>query len=120
MMRSFCSVDESVANISYPSTNKAFETPEDSPDLEPSLNKLYKLLTPPFIIFIPNPVLHAKISPASSFSDCFYLCRLQPSVGNHLGLGRLIFLLIALNTELQVFHALSDDYVPSPQVDYGG
>ncbi|GJV41265.1 hypothetical protein Tco_1419705 [Tanacetum coccineum] len=61
MMRSSCYVDESGVNISSPSTNKAFETPENSPDLEPSLNKLDELLTPPFIILSPNPPLHARI-----------------------------------------------------------
>ncbi|GKE27799.1 hypothetical protein Tco_1443183 [Tanacetum coccineum] len=59
MMRSFCSFNESVVDISYPSNNKAFETPKNSPYLEPSLNKLYELLTPPFIVLIPNPILHA-------------------------------------------------------------
>ncbi|GJS35448.1 hypothetical protein Tco_0533830 [Tanacetum coccineum] len=39
-----------VFNISYASTNKAFQVPEDSPYLEPSLNHLYKLFTPPFYL----------------------------------------------------------------------
>ncbi|GJX57559.1 hypothetical protein Tco_0287456 [Tanacetum coccineum] len=103
MMRSFSSSDEFVVNISYPSTNKAFETPEDSPDFEPSLNKLYKLLTPLFIIIIPNPILHARIKISCILSR---LCNVE-------------LRLIALNTKLQVFHVFSDDYVPSPQVDCG-
>ncbi|GJX66768.1 hypothetical protein Tco_0301111 [Tanacetum coccineum] len=60
-MRSFCSVDEFVVNISYPSTNKAFEIPENAPYLEPSLSKLDELLTPPFIILSLNHTLHARI-----------------------------------------------------------
>nr|GEW76485.1 putative ribonuclease H-like domain-containing protein [Tanacetum cinerariifolium] len=41
--------------------SRAFETLENSSDLEPSLNKLDELLTPPFIIHHPNPTLHARI-----------------------------------------------------------
>ncbi|GJU48960.1 pol polyprotein [Tanacetum coccineum] len=54
---------ERIINISYPSTNKAFETLEDSPYLEPPLNKLDKLLTSLFVIVSPNPCLHARIEP---------------------------------------------------------
>ncbi|GJV16358.1 hypothetical protein Tco_1361681 [Tanacetum coccineum] len=104
MMRSFCSLDESVVDISYRSTKKAFETPENLPYLEPSLNKLYELLTPPFIVIIPNHIPPAKI----------YLCCIPSWLYN------VEICLIALNTELQVFHAFSDDYVPGSQVDCGG
>ncbi|GJW77428.1 hypothetical protein Tco_0139110 [Tanacetum coccineum] len=43
------------------STNKAFETPEYSHNLESSLDHLHKLLTPPSVILRPNSGFHAWI-----------------------------------------------------------
>ncbi|GKE39446.1 hypothetical protein Tco_1462851, partial [Tanacetum coccineum] len=43
------------------STNKAFETPEYSSNLESSLEHFYKILTPPSIILRPNSCFHALI-----------------------------------------------------------
>ncbi|GKG56422.1 hypothetical protein Tco_0579746, partial [Tanacetum coccineum] len=60
----------------------AFETLENPPDLEPSLNKLDELLTPPFIILRPNPThpvgncIHKSCNP---FQECSRIaeCRLK-------------------------------------------
>nr|GEY38937.1 hypothetical protein [Tanacetum cinerariifolium] len=61
MMISFCSVESPVVNISKSSTNKSFQTLEDSLDLESSFDYLHKLFTPPFIILRPDSILHVRI-----------------------------------------------------------
>nr|GFB43215.1 hypothetical protein [Tanacetum cinerariifolium] len=58
---SLCSVESLVVNISESSTNKAFQTLEDSLDLESSLDYFHKLFTPPFIILRPDSIIHARI-----------------------------------------------------------
>nr|GFA37354.1 hypothetical protein [Tanacetum cinerariifolium] len=101
MKISFCSVKSPVVNISKSSTNKAFQTPKDSPDLESSLDYFHKLFTPPFIILKPDSILHAWIV-----------------------LHLLLIMFISIdhsprfaNDGLQVSHTLSNDNVPDPQVD---
>ncbi|GKE73210.1 hypothetical protein Tco_1535251 [Tanacetum coccineum] len=61
MMKSCCSCDTPIVNISESATNKAFQALEDSPNLEPSLDHLHKLYAPPFVILKPDSILHARI-----------------------------------------------------------
>ncbi|GKE68107.1 hypothetical protein Tco_1526179, partial [Tanacetum coccineum] len=50
-----------IEKVNQYSTNKAFETPEYSPNLESSFDQLHKLLTHPSIVLISNSCFHSRI-----------------------------------------------------------
>ncbi|GJY27466.1 hypothetical protein Tco_0403233 [Tanacetum coccineum] len=54
---------QSIVSLSYPSTNKAFEVPEDSPCLKPFLYGKHELLAPVDIFSCPKPCVQARIYP---------------------------------------------------------
>ncbi|GJY88673.1 zinc finger, CCHC-type containing protein [Tanacetum coccineum] len=75
------------------STNKAFENPEYSPNLESSLNHLHKILTPASVVFRPNSCFHARIEleKLEVFNHVIQLIK-NPSLSHHLLLIISIFI----------------------------
>ncbi|GKE14835.1 hypothetical protein Tco_1422412 [Tanacetum coccineum] len=63
MMCSFGSLKESTVNISYATTNKAFQVLEDPSGLESPFNGMYKFLAPCHIPISPKLRVHARVEP---------------------------------------------------------
>nr|GEX78531.1 hypothetical protein [Tanacetum cinerariifolium] len=61
MICSFSSLKESVVNISYTTTNKAFQVLKDPSGLESPFNGMYKLLAPCHILISPILRVHTRI-----------------------------------------------------------
>ncbi|GJZ57782.1 hypothetical protein Tco_0613276 [Tanacetum coccineum] len=69
MMCSFDSLKESVVNISYVTTNKAFQVLEDPSGLESPFNGMYKFLAPCHILISPKPHVYTRIEPINLEDD---------------------------------------------------
>nr|GEW61331.1 hypothetical protein [Tanacetum cinerariifolium] len=63
MKFSFGSLKQSVINISYAITNKAFQVSKDPSGLESSFNSMYKFLAPCHILISPKMRIHTRVEP---------------------------------------------------------
>ncbi|GKD44652.1 hypothetical protein Tco_1269297 [Tanacetum coccineum] len=63
MICSFGSLKESVVNILYATTNKAFQVSKDPSGLESPFNGMYKFLAPCHILISLKPRVHIRIEP---------------------------------------------------------
>ncbi|GJZ91914.1 hypothetical protein Tco_0663979 [Tanacetum coccineum] len=69
------SESQSVVSLSYPSTNKAFQVPEDSPCLKPFLYGKHELLASVDIFPCPKPCVQTRIHPVDlEFLDPVVQC----------------------------------------------